>query len=86
MPNIILQREAVPEFIGVKCTPENIAAGLSRLLDDEAARAKMREDYALIREALGSRLPVRPTERTAQIVEEMLRQSVRGTVPEAATR
>jgi lipid-A-disaccharide synthase len=86
MPNIILQREAVPEFIGVNCRPENIAAGLGRLLDDEAARAKMREDYALIREALGSRLPVPPTERTAQIVEEVLRQSVRGTVPEAATR
>jgi lipid-A-disaccharide synthase len=86
MPNIILQREAVPEFIGVRCKAESIAAGLARLLDDEGARAKMRADYALILEALGSRLPVPPTERTAQIVEEMLRQSVRGTVPEAVTR
>jgi lipid-A-disaccharide synthase len=76
MPNIILQREAVPEFIGIRCISADIAAALRRLLDDDGARAKMRGDYALIREALGSRLPVRPTERTAQIVEEMLRQSV----------
>jgi lipid-A-disaccharide synthase len=86
MPNIILEREAVPEFIGIKCRAESIAAGLSRLLDDETARAKMRQDYTLIREALGSELPVQPTERTAQIVEEMLRASVRGAVPEAAAR
>jgi len=45
---------------------------LLRLLNDEAAREKMLWDYALIRQALGSELPMTPTERTAQIVEEML--------------
>jgi hypothetical protein len=32
----------------------------------------MQRDYALIRQALGSELPMPATERTAQIVDEML--------------
>jgi lipid A disaccharide synthetase len=79
MPNIILEREAVPELIGLNCTAPKIADALTRLLQDEAARAKMRDDYALIRQALGSELPKRPTARTAAIVEEMLAK--RGAVP-----
>ena len=72
MPNIILQREAVPELIGLKCQPAKIARALMRLLEDEAGRAKILRDYALIRRALGSELVTAPTERTAEIVEEML--------------
>lgn len=72
MPNIILQREAVPELIGPNCKPKKIAQALMRLLEDEAGRDKMLRDYALIRRALGSELVRAPTERTAQIVEEML--------------
>ncbi len=75
MPNIILQREAVPELIGLNCQPEKIARALVRLLNDEAARDKMLGDYALIRQALGSELATPPTERTAQIVEEMLSEA-----------
>ncbi len=72
MPNIILQREAVPELIGLACTPEKIAAALARLLSSETTRLQMRQDYALMRQALGSELPLPATEHTAQIVEEML--------------
>ncbi len=72
MPNIILQREAVPELIGLKCAPGKIATALTRVLHNEAAREEMLRDYSLIRKALGSELSVTPTERTAQIVEEML--------------
>lgn len=75
MPNIILQREAVPEFLGVQCRPAKIAAALASLLDDGPARRRMMEDYVLIRQALGSELPVPPTERTAQILEEMLHET-----------
>ena len=74
MPNIILEREAVPELIGLNCTAPKIAATLTRLLKDDVARAKMLEEYALIRKALGAELPVAPTERTAEIVAEMLAQ------------
>ena len=72
MPNIILQREAVPELIGIQCQPRKIAKALMPLLIDDSIRAKMLRDYALIGQALGSELPASPTERTAQIVEEML--------------
>jgi lipid-A-disaccharide synthase len=76
MPNIILQREAVPELIGLNCHPQKIAQSLIRILDDEARRDKMIWDYALIRQALGSEMPVTPTKRTAQIVEEMLDETI----------
>jgi lipid-A-disaccharide synthase len=75
MPNIILQREAVPELIGRECEPEKIARGLIRLLTEDYARNKMKADYALIRQALGSDSPMTPTQRTAQIVEEMLEKT-----------
>jgi lipid-A-disaccharide synthase len=82
MPNIILQREAVPELIGLNCQPEKIAQALVRVLKDEAARDKMLRDYALIRQALGSELLMPATERTAQIVEEMLREATGRAEPE----
>jgi lipid-A-disaccharide synthase len=82
MPNIILQRETVPELIGLNCQPEKIAQALSRVLKDEAARDKMLRDYALIRQALGSELLMPATERTAQIVEEMLREATGRAEPE----
>lgn len=76
MPNIILQREAVPELIGLDCEPEKIASALIRVLHNEAAREKILRDYTLIRKALGSELLMAPTERTAQIAEEMLSEAV----------
>ena len=74
MPNIILEREAVPELIGLHCKPAKIADALLRILENGTARAKMLEEYDLIRQALGSELMVTPTERTAAIVEEMLNE------------
>lgn len=75
MPNIILQREVVPELLGLRCQPEKIAEQITRLLEDGPARREMLEDYDLIRQALGSQLPVPATERTAQLVEEMLQET-----------
>jgi lipid A disaccharide synthetase len=82
MPNIILQRQAVPELIGLACQPEKIAQELIRLLKDVSARDKMLRDYALIRQALGAELLTAPTERTAQIVEEMLSEATGRPQPE----
>ena len=75
MPNMILQRQAVPELLGLDCTPEKIAKAVAQLLDDEPVRAKMAEDYREIRERLGAALPKSATERTAEILEEMLAAS-----------
>lgn len=82
MPNVILQRKAVPELIGLDCQPEKIAQALIRLLNDQAARDEMLRDYSLVRQALGSELPFPPSERTAQIVAEMLSEARGRTEPE----
>ena len=37
--NILLEREAVPEFLQSRTTPENLAAAVERLFKDDAARA-----------------------------------------------
>jgi lipid-A-disaccharide synthase len=36
--NILLEREAVPEFLQSRCTPENLAGAVARLFRDKAAR------------------------------------------------
>jgi lipid-A-disaccharide synthase len=77
MPNIILQKSAVPELWGLNCQPEKIAARLIEILTDEDIRGAMLRDYHAIHQALGAELPLSPTERTAQIVEEMLSKSDR---------
>jgi lipid-A-disaccharide synthase len=82
MPNIVLEREVVPELMGLSCNPQKIADTLLRILGDDAIREKMLRDYDLIRKTLGSELPVTPTERTAQIVEEMLGDANRNAVLE----
>ena len=80
MPNIILQRMAVPELLGLNCQPEKIASAVTSLLNDNAVRSRMLGDYAEICRALGSDLPMSATERTAEVLEEML-GGVRGAVP-----
>jgi lipid-A-disaccharide synthase len=51
--NVVLGREAVPEFLQHECTPENLAAAARRLLDDGAARAAQLEACAEALRALG---------------------------------
>jgi lipid-A-disaccharide synthase len=51
--NILAGRELVREFIQSRATPENIAAELTRLLDDEPARARLQRDLAAVVAALG---------------------------------
>lgn len=77
MPNIIAQREIVPELIGLQCRPEKLAGAVLRLLNDPVAREKMLAEYSLVRQTLGSELPLPASERTAQIVDEMLEQARR---------
>jgi lipid-A-disaccharide synthase len=49
LTNLILDREAMPEFIQANCTPENLAGAVETLLCDPAAAAAQR---ALLREAM----------------------------------
>lgn len=51
--NVVLGREAVPEFLQDQCTAENLAAAALRLLKDEAAHAAQIDACAEALRALG---------------------------------
>jgi lipid-A-disaccharide synthase len=53
LANIILEREAVPEFLQGRMTPEALAGGVERLLRDEAARAAQLADLDEFARLLG---------------------------------
>ena len=51
--NVLLEREAVPEFLQSHMTPQNLADGVERLLCDPAPRAAQLADQALFAQILG---------------------------------
>jgi lipid-A-disaccharide synthase len=71
MPNILMGRPIVRELLGENCTAQNVAVEVEALLQPEKA-AQMRCEYSRVREELGAALPFGATERTAQMLEEML--------------
>lgn len=74
MPNIILQRKLVTELLGLECRPEKIAAEVDRLLQNSEAKDSMERGYQEIRAHLGGDLPVSASDRTAQILAEMIEE------------
>lgn len=54
LPNLILDREAIPELLLHFCTPDSIALHLARLLPENRQRQKMIDDYAAMRQRLGT--------------------------------
>jgi lipid-A-disaccharide synthase len=75
MPNIILERRAVPELLGDDCRAAPMAHAVRELLGNVALRARMSEDYAAVRRALGAELLQAATDRTATMLEEMLAET-----------
>jgi lipid-A-disaccharide synthase len=65
LPNIILQEPVVEEYIQHDCSPETVAAGVSRLLDGGDAVARMKEHFGRLRSKLG---PGDAAERAAAAV------------------
>jgi len=53
MPNVLANREIVPEFIQHKAQPRAIAAAVARLLTDKTERKRMLTDYACVAQKLG---------------------------------
>jgi lipid-A-disaccharide synthase len=78
MPNIILQREVVPELLGMACRTDAIAAAVTELLQNAETRQAMESGYGEIRDHLGEKLSPGATERTVEILEEMLGESAVG--------
>jgi len=80
MPNIIAQREIVPELLRRYATPEAIACELGSLLTDQERRARVRADLDDVVRALGTE---GASERTAELVLGLLASAPH--VPRAAT-
>ena len=53
LPNLVVGREIVPEFVQAEFTAGHLVRETSRLLGDDAARADMLADYAQLRHELG---------------------------------
>lgn len=53
MPNVLADREIVPEFLQHEAKPKDIAVAILRLMNDSAAREKMIAEFAAIIEKLG---------------------------------
>ena len=53
MPNVLADREIVPEFIQHKAQPRAIAGTVARLLIDKSKRARMLADFAGVAQKLG---------------------------------
>jgi lipid-A-disaccharide synthase len=72
--NLVLGREAVPEFLQAKCTPSALAAALTPLIDDKAACARQLADVEAALDALGSH-GERPSLRAARAVLDFAREA-----------
>jgi len=53
MPNVLANREIVPEFIQHKAKPRALAAAIARLLTDKTERTRMLKDFACVAQKLG---------------------------------
>jgi lipid-A-disaccharide synthase len=73
MVNLVAGRQIVPELIQGEMTGERIAAEAIRLLDDDAARSRMRADLAEVAARLASRED--PMETAAGWVEKVFSAS-----------
>lgn len=73
MPNLLCEREIVPELLEDECRGPQILAAIEPLLFSPGRAATMRHDYAQVRAALGDGLPYTATTRTADLVLETLR-------------
>jgi lipid-A-disaccharide synthase len=69
MPNIVLDRAAVPELTAEDASPRRIAELMSKLIPDSPERAQMSSDLAEVRNVLGSPGAV---EKTARVILDML--------------
>jgi lipid-A-disaccharide synthase len=78
MPNIILQRKLVTELLGLECRPDKIAAEIDQLLQNPEAKETMENGYQEIRTHLGGDLPMSASDRTAQILVEMIQGGTGG--------
>lgn len=71
MTNIMLEKQAIEEFIQTDCTPEKIAAGLLKLLDPNY-RKKQLLNYAKVVSMLSNKKYKKPSDVAAQSLLELI--------------
>jgi len=74
MVNLVAEKQVIPELIQDRMTPENLASECLRLLQDEAARERMRQDLREVASRLACSLD--PLEAAASVVEECLNEEL----------
>lgn len=72
LTNIVLEREAVPEFLQEDCRPDNLADAIERLLDDEFVRRTQREDSKEALACLAGYDGDLPSIRAARVVLDLI--------------
>ncbi len=78
LPNLVLNREAMPEFLQRDCTPGKLAAALDRLLSDPEARRAQVNDYRSVIELLGYG-GAAPSYRAARTILKLIGTGGQGT-------
>ena len=68
LANILLDREAVPEFLQLRCSPPHLIRGLLRLMRDEKSRNDQLEAFKQVHEAMMLDGTMSPSERAARFV------------------
>jgi len=77
LANLVLGRNAVPEFLQDWCRPELLAPALAPLIDQGAARAAQIAAFAEI-DAIMASGDVAPSMRAAQVVQTMIENKIPG--------
>lgn len=74
LPNLVAEREVVPELLMHKCTPQAVIKALAAIIPDGAARRAQLAGYDLIRQRLGS-TPAAAT--AARAILDLCREGIR---------
>jgi lipid-A-disaccharide synthase len=83
LPNIILGREVMREFIQYTATPENLSEAVAGLLDSPEALAKQREELAKVGELLAPADGLPPAAEAAEVIWRGLNESKASTMKTA---
>ncbi|MGA3304284.1 MAG: lipid-A-disaccharide synthase [Methylovirgula sp.] len=79
LPNLILGRNAIPEFLQERCTADSLAAALIGIVREGPARKAQIEAFDAIAKSLALPLGETPSGRAAAVVfETMARKNARG--------
>ncbi|MEA1973391.1 MAG: lipid-A-disaccharide synthase, partial [Candidatus Cloacimonadota bacterium] len=72
LPNIISEREIVPELLQEEVNPQNIKSKIDYYLENAGAMREMKENLVEIKELVSD---LKPSQEMANLVEQVLKDS-----------